>query len=34
MFPIPLAEAATFDPALWEQTAREAAAEAARTASP
>ena len=34
IFPIPLAEAATFDPVLWEQTAREAAAEAARTASP
>ena len=30
IFPIPLAEAATFDPILWEQTAREAAAEAAR----
>ena len=30
IFPIPLAEAATFDPILWELTAREAAAEAAR----
>jgi beta-glucosidase len=29
LFPIPLAEAATFDPDLWEQTAREAAREAA-----
>ncbi len=29
IFPIPLAEAATFDPALWEETARAAAAEAA-----
>lgn len=29
LFPIPLAEAATFDPALWEATAREAAREAA-----
>lgn len=29
LFPIPLAEAATFDPGLWEATAREAAREAA-----
>ena len=29
LFPIPLAEASTFDPALWEQSAREAAREAA-----
>lgn len=29
LFPIPLAEMAAFDPALWEQTAREAAREAA-----
>ena len=29
LFPIPLAEAATFDPEIWEQTAREAAREAA-----
>jgi beta-glucosidase len=29
IFPVPLAEAAAFDPALWEQTARVAAAEAA-----
>ena len=29
LFPIPLAEAATFDPDLWERTAREAACEAA-----
>lgn len=29
LFPIPLAEAGAFDPALWEQTAREAATEAA-----
>ncbi len=29
IFPIPLAEAAAFDPALWERTARAAAAEAA-----
>jgi beta-glucosidase len=29
IFPIPLAEAAAFDPALWERTARVAAAEAA-----
>ena len=29
IFPIPLAEAAAFDPELWEQTARAAAAEAA-----
>src|SRR5262245_13435585 len=29
IFPIPLAEAATFDPLLWEATAREAAFEAA-----
>jgi beta-glucosidase len=29
IFPIPLAEAATFDPALWEATARAAAQEAA-----
>jgi beta-glucosidase len=29
IFPIPLAEAATFDPELWEQTARIAALEAA-----
>jgi beta-glucosidase len=29
IFPIPLAEAAAFDPELWEQTARVAAAEAA-----
>jgi beta-glucosidase len=29
LFPIPLAEAAAFDPRLWEQTAREAAKEAA-----
>ncbi len=28
LFPIPLAEAAAFDPALWERTAREAAIEA------
>src|SRR6201996_7195081 len=28
LFPIPLAEAALFDPAAWEQTAREAAIEA------
>lgn len=28
VFPIPLAEAAAFDPALWEKTARAAAAEA------
>lgn len=28
LFPIPLAEAGTFDPTLWELTAREAAAEA------
>jgi beta-glucosidase len=28
VFPIPLAEAAAFDPALWERTAREAAIEA------
>jgi beta-glucosidase len=30
IFPIPLAEAATFRPDLWERTAREAAAEAAQ----
>jgi beta-glucosidase len=30
IFPIPLAEAASFDPLLWERTAREAAVEAAR----
>ena len=30
IFPIPLAEAALFDPPLWERTAREAAIEAAR----
>ena len=30
IFPIPLAEAAAFDPALWERTARAAAIEAAR----
>jgi beta-glucosidase len=30
IFPIPLAEAATFHPDLWEQTAREAAIEAAQ----
>lgn len=30
IFPIPLAEAASFDPAIWESTAREAAIEAAR----
>ncbi len=30
IFPIPLGEAAAFDPVLWEQTARVAAAEAAR----
>jgi beta-glucosidase len=29
LFPIPLGEAAAFDPLLWEQTAREAAKEAA-----
>lgn len=29
IFPIPLAEAAVFDPALWERTARESAIEAA-----
>jgi beta-glucosidase len=29
MFPVPLAEAATFDPQVWESTAREAAHEAA-----
>src|SRR2546422_8208739 len=29
LFPIPLAEAGMFDPAAWEQTAREAAREAA-----
>lgn len=29
VFPIPLAETATFDPALWERSAREAAVEAA-----
>jgi beta-glucosidase len=29
VFPIPLAEASAFDPVLWEQSAREAAAEAA-----
>lgn len=29
IFPIPLAEAASFDPLLWERSAREAAAEAA-----
>src|SRR5471032_2526004 len=29
VFPIPLAEAASFDPALWERTARVAAVEAA-----
>lgn len=29
LFPIPLAEMATFDPGLWERTAREAATEAA-----
>jgi beta-glucosidase len=29
IFPIPLAEAASFDPQLWERTAREAAIEAA-----
>ena len=29
IFPIPLAEAASFDPLLWERTAREAAIEAA-----
>lgn len=29
LFPIPLAEASAFDPKLWEQTAREAAKEAA-----
>src|SRR5579883_1626690 len=29
IFPIPLAEAAAFDPSLWEKTARAAAAEAA-----
>lgn len=29
IFPIPLAEAGAFDPALWETTAREAAAESA-----
>ncbi len=29
LFPIPLAEAASFDPALWERSAREAAIEAA-----
>ena len=29
LFPIPLAEAAIFDPTIWEQTAREAAKEAA-----
>lgn len=29
LFPIPLAEMAVFDPALWERTAREAATEAA-----
>lgn len=29
VFPIPLAEAGTFDPGLWEETARVAAAEAA-----
>ncbi|WP_158814785.1 glycoside hydrolase family 3 N-terminal domain-containing protein [Methylocapsa sp. S129] len=30
IFPIPLAEAALFDPVLWERTAREAAVEATR----
>lgn len=30
IFPIPLAEAASFDPSVWERTAREAAVEAAR----
>jgi len=30
LFPVPLAEVASFDVALWEQTAREAALEAAR----
>src|SRR5215468_996767 len=29
VFPVPLAEAATFDPGIWERTAREAAREAA-----
>ena len=29
LFPVPLAEAGTFDPALWEETAREAAIEGA-----
>ena len=29
LFPVPLGEAGTFDPALWEATAREAASEAA-----
>jgi len=29
MFPVPLAEAATFDPQVWERTAREAARETA-----
>ena len=29
MFPVPLAEAATFDPRVWERTAREAARETA-----
>ena len=29
IFPVPLAEAASFDPALWERSAREAAVEAA-----
>src|ERR1700684_2818680 len=29
LFPVPLGEAALFDPALWQQTAREAAREAA-----
>src|SRR5512147_958106 len=29
IFPVPLAEAATFDPQLWERTARESAREAA-----
>ena len=34
IFPVPLAEACAFEPGLWEKTARAAAEEAARTASP
>ena len=33
IFPIPLAEACAFDPALWGRTAREAARRRRRTAS-